>query len=151
MGQLTDSGYLAPAQIVLSAELNALANGSASALGAEIDNSSTKYRYADVEVILESAAFSGVPYVEIFAVPIRLDESGYPEWDSGASPGIQNANYLIGRVYIKASTAGHNGVGKSLQLKCPGKFKPAARNGAGAAFSGTNNNQVKFRFHNDAY
>ncbi len=116
MAEFTLSGYKVAIQTALSgSEINSLASGSASVLSAEIDNSTTKYLYADMELNLASLDPVAGGYVALYLVP-SVDGANWPLWDDGASPGTANNNYFVG-----------------------GKYKFAVYNGAGVALASADN------------
>lgn len=147
-GDLKWSGYKAAAANRLTTELNSLANGSTSALSAEVDNTTNLYKYADFEVNLASAAFTGTPSVSLYIVPSQ-DGTNYPDWDAGASPGNGNNNYWIGDVQLKAATGTERHVLRGVLLPT-GKYKVAARNNSGVSLA-SSGNTVSERQYNDYY
>lgn len=147
-GDILWSGYKAAEASRLTTELNSLANGSVTALSAEIDNGTNKYLYADVEVFLNTATPTGTPVVDLYLVP-TVDGTNYPEFDTGASPSAINLNYLVATLYVKASNATHRAVARQIPVP-PGKYKWALRNGTGVALNASSNT-VKERNYNEAY
>lgn len=88
---------------LLTTELNALANGTLSAAGPEINNSSG-YQMGQLTLTLASAAFVAPSYAQVYLVP-SSDTAGaaYPTFTSAAAAALQN--YLVGTIYINGSTA----------------------------------------------
>jgi len=143
MATATLSGYLASEQTGLSTELNSLADNGWSALGTEVDNSSTKYMMADVEIYLASAAFTGTDStVEVYLVP-TVDGTNYPTWTTGTSDEQENNAYYVGSITTTGTTAVQREVLRSVALP-NGKFKWAVRNRGGVAMA-SSGNTLKWR------
>ena len=139
MAEFTLTDYKVAIQTALSgSDINSLASGSASVLSAEIDNSTTKYLYANMELNLASLTPTAGGYVALYLVPAVDGTPTYPTWDSGASPGTINNNYFVGSFSTKAATAAQRIVMREIQLP-PGKFKFAVYNGCGYAFPASGN------------
>lgn len=147
-GDIKWSGYKASAATCLTTELNSLANGSTTALSAEIDNTTNLYKYIDFEVYLASAAFTGTSYVSLYVVP-TLDGTNYPDWDAGASPGLGNNNYWVGDLFVKAATGTERHVLRGALMPA-GKFKVGLKNVGGVALA-SSGNTVSHRQYNDYY
>lgn len=96
-------GAVAAKMALLTTELNALANGTLSAAGPEINNSSG-YQMGQLTLTLASAAFVAPSYAQVYLVP-SSDTAGaaYPTFTSAAAAALQN--YLVGTIYINGSTA----------------------------------------------
>lgn len=137
MAEFTLSGYKVAIATALTTDLNSLANGSASALSAEIDNSTNKYLYADMELNLASLTPTAGGYVALYLVP-SVDGTNYPLFDTGASPGTANNNYFAGSFSTKAAAAAQRIAMREIQLP-PGKYKLAVYNGAGVALAASGN------------
>ena len=143
MATATLSGYLAAAQTGLSTELNSLADNGFCALGTEVDNSTTKYMMADVEVVLASAAFTGTDStVEIYLVP-SVDDTNYSTWTTGTADQQENNAYYVGSVTTTGSTAAQREVLRAVSLP-NGKYKWAVRNRGNVALA-SSGNTVKWR------
>jgi hypothetical protein len=147
MAEFTLSGYKASAETALTTELNALANGSASVLSAEIDNSTNKYLYADMELNLASLTPTAGGFLSLYLVA-SVDGTNYPLWDAGASPGTANNNYLVGTFSTKAAAAAQRLVMRDIELP-PGKYKFGIYNGAGVALAASSNT-LSWRPYNTA-
>ncbi len=151
MAEFTLSGYKVAIATALTTELSpagvGLANGSTSALSAEIDNSTTKYLYADMELNLASLTPTSGGYVALYLVP-TVDGTNYPLFDTGASPGTANNNYFVGSFTTKAAAAAQRIVMREIQLP-PGKYKLAVYNGAGVALA-SSGNTLSWRPYNTA-
>lgn len=112
---------------LLTTELNALANGTLSALGPEIDNSTNKYQLGMLVVHMASAAFVAPSWINIYLVPSNdLAGGTYPTFTSAAAAGL--ANYYAGTVAINGSTAAQNEFLLNVLIP-PGKFKSCALTG----------------------
>jgi hypothetical protein len=147
MAEFTLSGYKVAAATALTTDLNSLANGSTSALSAEIDNSTTKYLYADMELYLASLTPTAGGFVALYLVP-SVDGTNYPLFDTGASPGAANNNYFVGSFSTKAAAAAQRIAMREIQLP-PGKYKLAVYNGAGVALAASGNT-LSWRPYNTA-
>jgi hypothetical protein len=105
---------------LLTTEMNTLANGTLSALGPEINNS-TGFQMGQLTLALASAAFVAPSYAQVFLVP-SSDTNGttYPTFTSAAAAAL--SNYRVGTIYINGSTAAQS---ESLPyITIPlGKFK----------------------------
>lgn len=133
MANILWSGYHAAESSRLTTELNSLANGSMTALSAEVDNSTNKYLYADVEVALASINPTGAPTVDLYLVP-TVDGTNYPEFDTGASPTAIVLNYLVATLNIKTGSAAHRAIARMIPIP-PGKYKWALRNATGVSLA----------------
>lgn len=145
MATATWSGYQAEIQAGLSTELNSLADNGFSALSTEIDNSTNKYLFADMEVYLASltAGTTGDEAVEIYVVP-TVDGTNYPDWTTGTADAQENNIHFVGSVPIDQSgPATKRGVLRAVALP-PGKFKLAVRNRCNVAMAASGST-VKYR------
>lgn len=147
-GDILWSGYKAAEANRLTTELNSLASGSVSALSAEVDNSTNKYRFSDLHLVLASAAFAGSPAIDVYLVP-TVDGTNYPDFDTAASPSIVNNNYYVGSITIKPTTAAKRGVLRGVLLP-PGKYKWALRNSTTVALAASGNTLAE-RQYTEAY
>lgn len=113
----------------LTTELNALATGSYSAVGAAIDNSSNLDRYAIGEL---TATWATNPTADgplhLYAV-IAPDGTNYSDGGGAVRPG--DAVYL-GTFQARAITTAQRMVTRRFELP-PTKFKPVLYNGSGFA------------------
>ena len=91
---------------LLTTEMNSLANGTLSAIGPEINNS-TGFQMGQLTLALASAAFVAPSYAQVFLVP-SSDTNGttYPTFTSAAAAAL--SNYRVGTIYINGSTAAQN-------------------------------------------
>lgn len=143
------SGYLATATAISWSSGQALAsltNDEFTDLSDEVDNSTTKYKYADVEVVAGSAAFTGLDSgIEVFLIP-SVDGTNYPTWTgNGATDEQENVPFFVGFIPFTGTTAAQRGVLMGVDLP-NGKFKWGFRNrgNIGLAASG---NSASWRPH----
>ena len=141
------SGYKATLQDGLTTEMNSLANEGFTALGAEQNNSSTKYMMCDIEVYIDpstAAGTTGDEAVEIYLIP-SADDANYPTWTSGTSDAQENNQYYVGSVTIKQGATTDKAVLRNVALP-NGKFKWACRNRCNDSLAASGN-YVKWRPH----
>lgn len=144
------SGYKAGAQTVVfsgTQTLVSLADNEFTDYSDPIDNSSTKYMMADIEVYADFATTAGTTgdeAVEIYLIP---DVTGtYPTWTGNVITDQQENNqYYIGSVTIKQSAATDRAVLRNVALP-NGSFRFAIRNRANGAFDSTGST-LKWRPH----
>lgn len=106
---------------LLTTELNALANGTITAYGPEINNSSG-YQMGQLYLNLASAAFVAPSYAQVYLVPSNDTAGGsYPSIGSAAAAGL--SNYLAGVIYINGVTAAQKEILPYVTIPL-GKFKP---------------------------
>ena len=119
--------------------LNSLTDNEWTDLSDEIDNSTTKYTFADIEVILASAAFTGTDStIEVYIIP-SLDGTNYPNWtgnDTTAHP--QNMNYTVREISTSGATAAQRGILSNVRIP-PGKFKFGFRSRANVSLAASGN------------
>lgn len=142
MADLTLSGYLAAAQSIAwtsGQALNSLTDNEFTDLSDEIDNSSTKYAYADVEIVLASAAFSGADSgMEVYLVPSQ-DGTNYPTWTGNDTADEQeNTPHFVGFCPTTGTTAAQRMVLRDVALP-NGKFTWAFRNRGNVSTAGSGN------------
>ncbi len=146
MTTLKLSGYLATAQTVAwtgaTQKIDSLANDEWTDLSDEIDNSSNKYPFADLDLVLGSAAFTGADAgIEVYIVP-TVDGTNYPDWSGNATTDApEQAHYLAAFLPLKASTAARRVVSSSqAAVELPqGKFKFGIRSRANVALASSGN------------
>ncbi len=124
---------------LLTTELNSLANGTLSAIGPEINNSSG-YQMGQLTVTLASAAFVAPSYINIYLVP-SSDTAGtaYPTFTSAAAAAL--SNYLVAVVYINGSTAAQKEMYPYVPIPL-GKFKTLALTGGSTPTLAASGNTV---------
>jgi hypothetical protein len=149
MGNLLWETYPAASANKLTTELNSLADGNVCALGSEIDNSTNQHLYGDFQLDLASLTISSTSaYVDLYLVP-TVDGTNYPDWSSGAVANYHQA-YRAGTFLVKAVSATTARANAQEVRIPPGKFKPAVRNGTGAAFA-SSGNTVAMRSYSGSY
>lgn len=146
MATLKLSGYLATAQAVAwtaaTQKIDSLTDNEWTDLSDEIDNSTNKYAYADFDLILGSAAFTGTDAgMEVYIVP-TVDGTTYPDWTGNVTtdaPG--QAHYFADFLPLVASTAAKRVVSSSqASIELPnGKFKFGMRNRGNVTLAATGN------------
>lgn len=127
------SAYAAALASALTTELNALANGSYSAAGTEIDNAAagTHYPYADFELgVTYGTAPSAGGYVALFLV-MALDGTNYQDGGGSVAP---PATAWVGNFPLRAVTTAQRVVLRGVLLP-NAKFKLVAQNNAGQAMA----------------
>lgn len=149
MATATLSGYQAEAQSVTfsgTQTLVSLADNEWTSLSDEVDNSTTKYLFADLELVLASAAFTGTDsMVEIYIVP-TVDGTNYPNWtDNVTTDEQENNQYYVGSVTTSGATEAQRLALRNVALP-NGKFKFGVRSRAGVALAASGNT-LKWRPH----
>lgn len=138
------SGYKAEAQTALSGDLDSLGDNTWSPLSSEIDNSTTGYMFADLELYLASLIPTGADAaVEVYLVP-SIDGTSYPNYlISSSNDAQENNQYFVGSFTLESSSGVFRATLRGIELP-PGKFKFGVRNRAnvGLASSG---NTLKWR------
>jgi hypothetical protein len=124
---------------LLTTELNSLANGTLTALGPEINNSSG-YQMGMLHIHLASAAFVAPSWVNIYLVPSSdLAGTTYPTFTSATAAAL--SNYLAATVYINGSTAAQDETFPYVTIP-PGKFKVLALTGGSCPALASSGNTV---------
>ena len=136
------SGYKAAEQAVVfsgTQTLASLADGEWTSESDEIDNSSTKYAFADLTLVLASAAFTGTDsVVEIYLIP-SVDGTSYPNWTGNVTTDEQENNiHFVGSVTTSGATEAQELALRNVALP-NGKFKFGVRNNSGVAFAASGN------------
>jgi hypothetical protein len=114
--------WSAPASAtVATTALNSLAAGAYSGVLTEIDNTTNRYLYGDLEVLLgaDLTCAAGTPYIGVFLIP-TLDGTNYPNPPSGT--GAVPASYQVGAILGNASATFRRGFLRGIVLP-PFKFK----------------------------
>lgn len=146
MATLKLSGYLAAAQTVAwtgaTQKIDSLTDNEWTDLSDEIDNSTNKYAYADLDLALGSAAFTGTDAgIEVYIVP-TVDGTNYPDWSGNATTDApEQSHYFVTFLPIKAATAARRVVSSSQQdVALPqGKFKFGLRSRANVTLAASSN------------
>lgn len=146
MTTLKLSGYLTTAQSVAwtgaTQKIDSLTDNEWTDLSDEIDNSSNKYAYADLDLALGSAAFTGSDSgIEVYIVP-TIDGTNYPDWSGNATTDApEQAHYYVAFLPLKAATAARRVVSSSqAAIELPqGKFKFGIRSRANVTLASSGN------------
>lgn len=142
MANLTRSGYLASATAVVwtsGQSLTSLTDNEYTDLGDEIDNSTNKYMFADIELVLGSAAFTGTDSgIELYLIP-SIDGTNYPTWTgNGTSDEQENNGFFVGFMALTGTTAAQRATLRDVDLPS-GKYKFACRNRGNVTLAGSGN------------
>lgn len=142
MANLTRSGYLATAASIAWSSgqaLNSATDNEYTDLSDEIDNSTNKYMFADIEIVLASAAFTGTDSgIEVYVIPSQ-DGTNYPTWaGNGTSDEQENNGFFVGFVSTTGTTAAQRMVLRDVDLPS-GKYKFAFRNRGNVTLAGSGN------------
>jgi hypothetical protein len=149
MADATLSGYKAAAASIAwtsGQSLASLTDNEWTDLSDEIDNSTNKYLFADLELVLGSAAFTGSDSaIEIYLVP-SVDGTNYPDWTGNVTSDEQeNDIHFVGAVTTSGATAAQRLVFRNIALP-NGKYKYAFRNKANVTLAASGNT-AKWRAH----
>lgn len=138
------STYIAPVvegtEILMSADLNSLANNAVNVGVVLPNNSSNRYFYAEFELVLASVDLSGQsnPAVEVYMVP-SYDETNYADTGTDASTTVYPpAQYLVAVLGVAITNAAHRAVSPHILLD-PLKYTPVVINKTGVALAAANN------------
>lgn len=146
MSTLKLSGYLTTAQTVAwtgaTQKIDSLTDNEWTDLSDEIDNSTNKYPYAQLDLALGSAAFTGSDAgVEVYIVP-TVDGTNYPDWSGNATTDApEQSHYFAAFLPLKASTSAKRVVSSSQgPIELPqGKFKFGMRNRGNVTLAASSN------------
>lgn len=146
MTTLKLSGYLTTAQTVAwtgaTQKIDSLTDNEWTDLSDEIDNSANKYAFADLDLVLGSAAFTGSDAgIEVYIVP-TVDGTNYPDWSGNATTDApEQAHYFVAFLPLKAATAARRVVSSSQHaIELPqGKFKLGIRNRGNVTLASSGN------------
>lgn len=146
MTTLKNSGYLATAVTVAwtgaTQKIDSLTDNEWTDLSDEVDNGTNKYAFADLDLVLGSAAFTGADAgVEIYVVP-TVDGTNYPDWaGNSTSDAPEQMHYSIAFLPLKAATAAKRVVSSSqAPISLPqGKFKFGMRNRGNVTLASSGN------------
>lgn len=139
------SGYLASAVAVVfsgTQQINSLTDNEWTDLSDEIDNTTNLYAFADLDLVLGSAAFTGADSgIEVYIVP-TVDGTNYPDWTGNStSDAPEQGHYFAAFLPLKAATAAKRVVsssGDAIELP-QGKFKFGIRNRANVTLASSGN------------
>lgn len=146
MTTLKLSGYLASAVSVAwtgaTQKIDSLTDNEWTDLSDEVDNTTNLYAYADLDLVLGSAAFTGTDSgVEVYIVP-TVDGTNYPDWSGNStSDAPQQAHYFVAFLPLTAATAARRVVSSSqAAIELPqGKFKFGMRSRANVTLAASGN------------
>lgn len=144
-----NSGYLAAAQSVAwtsGQSLDNLTDNEYTDASDAVDNTTNKYAFADIEIVLASAAFTGIDSsIEVFVIP-SVDGSNYGQWTgNGTTDEQENDGYSVGSVKTTGTTTAQRMVLRDVKLP-QGLFKFAFRSRANVSLAGSGNT-AKWRPH----
>lgn len=153
MANILLSGYLASATSVAwtgaTQKIDSLTNDEWTDLSDEIDNSTNKYPFADLDLVLGSAAFTGTDAgIEVYLIP-SVDGTNYPDWSGNStSDAPEQSHYYVAFLPLKATTAARRVVSSAqLPINLPnGKFKFGLRSRANVTLA-SSGNTLYFRPH----
>ena len=149
MADITLSGYKAAAAAVAWAsgqDLVSLTDNEWTDLTDAIDNSTNKYMFSDIEIVLGSAAFTGTnSLLEVYLVP-SVDGTNYPDWVGNVTTDEQeNEPYYVGNVVTSGTTAAQRLALRNIQLP-NGLYKYGFRNRTNVTLAGSGST-AKWRPH----
>jgi hypothetical protein len=136
---------------LLSTELNSLADGSGSALGAEFNNSTNaQLAILWLTIASNSLAFTAASQVYICFVPSTTPDAAagtYPTYTSGSSYKLAESNYIVASIFVNPTTQSANVVNETIPnvLTPPGYSKPLLINKTGVAFPASGNTLKLYR------
>lgn len=142
---LKNAGYLTTATAVTfsgTQTINSLTDNEWTNLSDEIDNSTNKYKYVDLELVLGSAAFTGSDSgIEVYLIP-TVDGTNYPSWTGDTTSDKQeNVPFFVGFIPTTGATAAQRGVlaGKDKVELPAGKYKYGIRNRGNVTLASSGN------------
>ncbi len=129
--------------------LNSLVTNNALMSGTAITNGSALDIYADLDLVLASAAFIGPNFIGIYLYPLAADGSTYGDGRFGtAAVGPPPSNYYVGSIGIVAATQTQSGQLCGIILP-PGSCKFVVYNQGGVTWAASGNT-LKYRTYNRA-
>lgn len=153
MANVTLSGYLTTATAVAwtgaTQKIDSLTDNEWTDLSDEIDNSTNKYAFVDLELVLGSAAFTGSDSgIEVYLIP-TVDGTNYPSWTGNVtSDETENNGFFVGFMATTASTAAQ----RMTLVRVPlpnGKYKYGLRNRGNVTLA-SSGNTLSWRPHSFA-
>jgi len=140
------AGYQATAQTVAwtgaTQKIDSLTDNEWTDLSDEIDNSTNLYAYAQLDLALGSAAFTGTDSaIEVYIVP-TVDGTNYPDWTGNTTTDApEHEHMFVALLPLKASTSAKRVVSTSQSpIELPqGKFKFALRSRANVTLAASGN------------
>ena len=139
------SGYLASAVAVVfsgTQQINSLTDNEWTDLSDELNNTTDLHAFADLDLVLGSAAFTGADSgIEVYIVP-TVDGTNYPDWTGNStSDAPEQGHYFAAFLPLKAATAAKRVVsssGDAIELP-QGKFKFGIRSRANVTLASSGN------------
>lgn len=152
MANLTRSGYLTTATAIAWASgqtFDSAADNEYTDMSDEVDNSTNKYMFADLEVVLGSVTFTGTDSgIEVYVVP-SVDGTNYPTWTgNGTSDEQENNGFFVGFLSTTGTTAAQRMVLRDVEIP-NGKYKWAFRNRGNVTLAASGNS-ASWRAHSVA-
>lgn len=146
MTTLKNSGFLTTATAVAwtgaTQKIDSLTDNEWTDLSDEIDNTTNKYAFVALELVLGSAAFTGTDSgIEVYIVQ-TIDGTNYPDWTGNTTTDApENAFYYVTWLPIKASTSAKRlATGSQTDIAVPqGKYKYALRSRANVTLASSGN------------
>jgi len=130
-----------------SGTLASLASGNAILGDVSITNQTALDVFADVDLILASAAFVAPNYVGVYLYPLGSDGTSYGDGRFGtAATGPAGPNYFVGMIGLVAATQAQTGQLTGIRIP-PGTFKFVLFNNGGVNWS-SGVNTLKYRTYN---
>lgn len=130
-----------------TATLNSIASGNAILSDLQIDNSTALDMFADLSIVLASAAFVAPNFIGVYFYPLNKDASTYGDGRFGTSAaGPPNSCYWVGNIGLVAATQAQEGTLRGIILP-PGKGKFVLYNQGGVALAGSGNT-AQYRTYN---
>jgi hypothetical protein len=137
MADTTHKSY-ATIATALSTDLNSLANNTASAASAAIDNTTALELYADWELVLDTTSSRTAGCVVSLYITVALDGTNYSDTSSSSAE-------LLGVFTLATGTGASRVVIRDTPIP-PGLFKVFVVNSSTQALNATGNT-VKYRTH----
>lgn len=117
--------------LATSTDMDSLADGSLTAAGAAIDNTSGLYQYVTLEIVLGSINPSGTPYVDCYLFASQ-DGTNYEDVSASA------AHAIIASAFVTTGSSAKRAVLRNIPIP-PIKFKLCLRNRTGVSFAASGN------------
>lgn len=128
--------------LLVSTELNSLANGSGSAASSAIDLTASGWLWCDLQLYIASSslAFTAASYVDVYFVT-SPDGTNYPKYTSGGTWKLASANYFAARIWIHPATLSSEAIYETVRrVAVPSaKFKVVLVNGTGVTLPSSGN------------
>lgn len=131
-----------------AASLDSLANGNAILGTVAVTNQTSLDIFADVCILLGSAAFVAPNFVGVYIYPLGQDGTNYGDGRfASAAAGPPPGHYSVGNISIPAVTAAAFGVLTGIILP-PGSFKFVLWNQTGPTWAASGANTFYYRTYN---